>query len=78
MAKEKTTKVNEVVDNNRIDFYELAISTSRSSNAVIDALAKRGAFAGEELFTVGQLREQSLKTIADGEAYLQTLVPNED
>jgi len=31
---------------------------SRSTMAVIDAIAARGAFKGEELSTIGQLRDQ--------------------
>ena len=38
---------------------DLANRTSRSMTAVIDAMATRGAYKGEELFAIGQLREQS-------------------
>ena len=40
----------------------------RSVIAIIDALAQRGSFKGEELFTIGQLREQCSQVIRLSEA----------
>jgi len=37
---------------------ELANRASRSAIAVIDAMSQRGAVKGEEMFTIGQLRDQ--------------------
>ncbi len=42
-----------------LQLAELASRQARSVIAVIDALATRGAFKGEELSTIGMLREQS-------------------
>ena len=46
------TKVNEI--SNRI---------ARSTIAVVDAVTQRGGFKGEELTTIGQLRDQSVQVI---------------
>lgn len=42
---------------------DLSNRVSRSTIAIIDALSQRGAFKGEELSTIGQLRDQSLQLI---------------
>tara|TARA_R110000868_G_scaffold384909_1_gene652586 strand:- start:238 stop:444 length:207 start_codon:yes stop_codon:yes gene_type:complete len=65
MAKPTTNDHNEI--------YELSNKIARSSVAVIDALTQRGAFKGEELSTIGQLRDQSLQIIQLAEAYQQEL-----
>ena len=44
--------------------YELATRTSRSTVAVIDAVVQRGGFRGEELSTIGQLRDQCIQLTA--------------
>jgi len=41
----------------------------RSMIAVIDAVTQRGGFRGEELSTIGQLRDQCVKAISLGENY---------
>lgn len=43
---------------------DLANRIARSSVAVIDTITTRGGFKGEELLTIGQLREQSIQVIA--------------
>ena len=53
------------------EIYDLANRVSRSTVAVIDALTQRGAFKGEELSTIGQLRDQSLQVIQICEANQQ-------
>ena len=53
------------------EIYDLSNRVSRSTVAVIDALTQRGAFKGEELSTIGQLRDQSLQIIQLAEAYQQ-------
>jgi len=42
---------------------ELANKSSRSTVAVIDAMTQRGAFKGEELSTIGGLRDQCIHVI---------------
>ena len=49
--------------------YDLSNRVARSVVAVIDALTQRGAFKGEELMTIGQLREQSIQVIQLVEAH---------
>ena len=41
----------------------LANKSSRSMVAVIDAMTQRGAFKGEELSTIGGLRDQCIQVI---------------
>jgi len=45
------------------EIYDLGNRIGRSTVAVIDALTSRGAFKGEELSTIGQLRDQCLQVI---------------
>lgn len=42
---------------------DLATRIARSTVAVIDTITTRGGFKGEELLTIGQLREQSIQVI---------------
>ena len=56
MTKKKETPM---TSPNVTQLAELASRASRSMVAVIDALAGRGAYKGEELFAIGQLRDQS-------------------
>lgn len=51
--------------------YDLGNRVSRSTIAVIDALAQRGGFKGEELTTIGQLRDQCIQLIQQCEAFQQ-------
>jgi hypothetical protein len=53
---------------NSPDIEELANKVARNSIAMIDALTQRGAFKGEELSTIGSLREASTHLIALVEA----------
>lgn len=64
MAKEQTQQ-----DHSQI--YDLSNRIARSTVAVVDALTQRGAFKGEELSTIGQLRDQCLQVIQIGESYQQ-------
>ena len=43
---------------------DLANKSARSTIAVIDAMTQRGGFKGEELSTIGQLRDQSIQIIS--------------
>jgi len=65
MAKEKETK------QDHSEIYDLSNRVARSTVAVVDALTQRGAFKGEELSTIGQLRDQSLQIIQLAEAHQQ-------
>lgn len=56
---------------NNDQLYDLSNKASRSTIAVIDAVTQRGGFKGEELSTIGQLRDQSLQIIQLAEAYQQ-------
>lgn len=49
--------------------YALLSQMGRSTVAVIDAIVQRGGFRGEELTTIGQLRDQCIEGIAKSEAY---------
>tara|TARA_Y100000004_G_scaffold117484_1_gene132042 strand:+ start:866 stop:1087 length:222 start_codon:yes stop_codon:yes gene_type:complete len=46
---------------------DTASKSSRSTIAVIDAMTQRGAFKGEELSTIGQLRDQCVSIIQSAE-----------
>lgn len=48
------------MDNEMID---LVNRVTRSTVAVIDTVSSRGGFRGEELSTIGQLRDQSIALI---------------
>ena len=50
------------------EFNELGMKVGRSTVAIIDAIVQRGAFKGEELSTVGQLRDQAIQMIQELEA----------
>jgi hypothetical protein len=49
--------------------YELGNRVARSSVAVIDTVVQRGGFKGEELSTIGQLRDQAVQIIQLCEEY---------
>jgi len=44
--------------------YNLSNRVARSGIAVIDTLTTRGGFKGEELSTIGQLRDQCVQIIS--------------
>lgn len=48
-------------NNNAI--YDLSNRVARSTVAVIDTVVQRGGFKGEELSTIGQLRDQAIQII---------------
>jgi hypothetical protein len=49
--------------------HELSSRVARSTIAVIDTVVQRGGFKGEELSTIGQLRDQAVQAIQLAEAY---------
>lgn len=63
---------------NDAQFLELGAKVSRSSIAIIDAISQRGAFKGEELSTVGQLRDQCVQLVQQTEERQQELDEEED
>ena len=68
-------KVKKEEDNTRI--YELGNRVSRSTVAVIDTVVQRGGFKGEELSTIGQLRDQAVQIIQICEEYQSSQGVNE-
>jgi len=65
MADEKKTETPTAapVSPNLKQLQELSNKASRSTVAVIDAMTQRGAFKGEELSTIGGLRDQCIQII---------------
>ena len=57
------------VEKDHSSIYELGNRVSRSTVAVIDTIVQRGGFKGEELSTIGQLRDQSVQIIQLCEEY---------
>ena len=57
-------------ENNEHDqTYALMAQIGRSTVAVIDAVVQRGGFRGEELSTIGTLRDQCIQAISTSESY---------
>ena len=50
---------------------DLTSRIGRSTIAVVDAITQRGGFKGEELSTIGQLRDQCQHAIQIVESYKQ-------
>ena len=48
---------------NQEQLNDLANRIARSTVAVIDTITTRGGFKGEELMTIGTLREQAIQVI---------------
>ena len=59
MTKQAKTAETSTVD----QLTELSNKAARSTVAVIDAMTQRGAFKGEELSTIGGLRDQCIQVI---------------
>ena len=49
---------------NTDSLMKLANQVARSTVAVVDAITQRGGIKGEELSTIGQLRDQSIQIIS--------------
>lgn len=62
MAKANTNK-----DHSPI--YDLGNRVARSTVAVVDTVVQRGGFKGEELTTIGMLRDQAVQIIQLCEEY---------
>ena len=57
---------------------DLSNKASRSTVAVIDAMTQRGAFKGEELSTIGGLRDQCIAIIQICEQMAQDAAMEDD
>jgi hypothetical protein len=57
---------------------DLANKSSRSTIAVIDAMTQRGAFKGEELSTIGTLRDQCIQVVQICEQLQQEAAMEDD
>jgi len=55
--------------NDHSEIYELANRVARSTIAVVDTVVQRGGFKGEELSTIGQLRDQAVQVVQLAEAH---------
>lgn len=64
MSKSKNT-----TSTNNSEIYELSNRVARSTIAVIDTVVQRGGFKGEELSTIGQLRDQAVQVVQLAEAF---------
>ena len=51
----------------------MLIDSARSTIAVIDTVVQRGGFRGEELSTIGQLRDQCVQIVALAETEMQNM-----
>jgi len=56
---------------------DLANRVSRSCIAVVDTIVTRGGFKGEELTTIGQLRDQAIKVVALYESVAKSFAEEE-
>ena len=63
MAEAKKT------ERDHTSMYELGNRVARSTVAVVDTVVQRGGFKGEELTTIGQLRDQAVQIIQLCEEY---------
>ena len=63
MSKEVKKEV-PVADERLAVLQDLANRVARSTVAVIDTVVQRGGFKGEELSTIGQLRDQAIQIIS--------------
>jgi len=58
--------------------YDLMNQISRSSIAIIDTITQRGGFRGEELSTIGQLRDQCAQAVQVVESFKQEEAEEEE
>mgnify|MGYP001158412959 FL=1 len=55
--------VPEKKEDDHSQIYEVSNRVARSTIAVIDTVVQRGGFKGEELTTIGQLRDQATQIV---------------
>lgn len=70
MADNKEDPV-KLAHESHMPFYDVANRVARSTIAVVDTMVQRGAIKGEELSTLGQLRDQCVQTISMADTYHQ-------
>ena len=75
MAKEDEVKT---AHESHAPVYDLANRISRSTVAVVDTMVQRGAIKGEELTTLGQLRDQATQMIQMCETYQTDQAANKE
>ena len=63
---------------NTQELMKLANQVGRSTVAVVDAVTQRGGFKGEELSTIGQLRDQAIQVISTVENLQQDAAMESD
>tara|TARA_B100000927_G_C16458296_1_gene466787 strand:- start:171 stop:416 length:246 start_codon:yes stop_codon:yes gene_type:complete len=61
--KTEATEATPVENTPQQEIIETANRAARSTIAVIDAVTQRGGFKGEELTTIGQLRDQCISLV---------------
>lgn len=69
MAKQNAEDELKMAHESHAPTYDLANRISRSTVAVVDTMVQRGAIKGEELTTLGQLRDQAVQMIQMCETY---------
>jgi hypothetical protein len=69
MSKEESLQKQEANDTTHDPVYVLSNRSGRSMIAVIDTITARGGFRGEELSTIGQLRDQASQLVQMSEEY---------
>ena len=58
--------------------FDVANRAARSMIAVVDTITQRGGFKGEELSTIGQLRDQAIQMISLVETMQQEAAMEDD
>ena len=53
-----------IMSEEQATFMDLANRVARSTVAVVDTVVTRGGFKGEELTTIGQLRDQAIQVVS--------------
>jgi Mg2+ and Co2+ transporter CorA len=62
---------NNMADDKHKRAYDMLNQISRSTIAIIDTVTQRGGFRGEELSTIGNLRDQCTNGVQVVESYKQ-------
>ena len=60
--------MSEIMSQEQASLNDLSNRVARSCVAVVDTVVTRGGFKGEELTTIGQLRDQAIQVVALYEA----------
>jgi len=65
-------------DDNKEELMKVSNQVARSTVAVVDAVTQRGGFKGEELSTIGTLRDQAIQIISLVETMQQEAAMEEE